>query len=84
MLTFPRPRRTENIIALGQVIYTHYAYIFQIAGLILFVAMIGAIALTLRDQDRFIKKQNIGEQIARTKSSSVELVKVENGAGIDI
>jgi len=82
--SLPIVQKISNTKAIGDVLYTKFIYPFQLSGLILFVAMIGAIALTLRDQDRFIKKQNIGEQIARTKSSSFELVKVENGAGIDI
>jgi len=82
--SLPIVQNISNTKAIGDVLYTKFIYPFQLSGLILFVAMIGAIALTLRDQDRFIKKQNIGEQIARTKSSSFELVKVENGAGIDI
>ncbi len=85
LLTFPRPRRTENIIALGQVIYTHYAYIFQIAGLILFVAMIGAIVLT--DNMRrtlFLKKQDVSAQIKRSKENSLVLTSPPIGQGVSL
>ena len=82
--SLPIVQNVSNTKAIGDVLYTKFIYPFQLSGMILFVAMIGAIVLTLRDQDRFIKKQNIGEQIARTKSSSVELVKVKSGYGIEI
>ena len=54
---------------------------FQICGLILFVAMIGAIVLTLRQRDG-VRKQNISKQNKRDKNSSIEIVKVEVGKGI--
>jgi NADH-quinone oxidoreductase subunit J len=85
LLAFPRPRRTENIVALGQVIYTHYAYIFQIAGLILFVAMIGAIVLT--DNMRrtlFLKKQDISTQTKRSKENSLVLTSPPIGKGVSL
>ena len=82
--SLPIPDDISNTKAIGNVLYTTFAYPFQLAGMVLFVAMIGAIVLTLRDQDRFIKKQNIGEQVSRTKSESVKLVKVETGKGINI
>ncbi len=73
----------SNTKAIGNVLYTDFIYPFQLAGMILFVAMIGAIVLTLRDQNRFIRKQNIGKQVGRKKSDSVKLVNVESGKGID-
>jgi NADH-quinone oxidoreductase subunit J len=74
----------SNSRAIGNVLYTDFIFPFQLSGMILFVAMIGAIVLTLRDQDRFIRKQNIGEQVARTRSDSIKLEKVEFGKGIDV
>ncbi len=82
--SLPTPKNISNTKAIGDVLYTTFAYPFQLAGMVLFVAMIGAIVLTLRDQDRFIKKQNIGEQVGREKADSVKLVKVAAGEGIDI
>ncbi len=70
----------SNTEALGNILYTDYIYAFQISGLILLVAMIGAIVLTLRHREG-VKKQNIGKQIARRRKDSVELVKVESGEG---
>jgi NADH-quinone oxidoreductase subunit J len=56
-------------------------YLFQAAGMILFVAMIGAIVLTLRQREG-VKKQRIAQQLKRTRAESVELVKVKPGEGI--
>lgn len=78
------PADITNTEALGNILYTKFIYPFQISGMILFVAMIGAIVLTIRDQDRFIKKQVIGKQVERTRSDSVKLVKAESGKGINI
>ena len=80
----PIVQNVSNTKAIGDVLYTKFIYPFQLSGLILFVAMIGAIVLTLRDQDRFIKKQNIGGQIGRNKSSSIELVSVKFRCGINL
>jgi NADH-quinone oxidoreductase subunit J len=75
----PAPINITNTHALGQLLYTHYIYLFQAAGMILLVAMVGAIVLTHRKRTG-VKKQIIRDQIART--DSVELVKVETGKGI--
>lgn len=77
----PIPSDTSNIKAVGDVIYTHYAYFFQVAGLILLVAMIGAIVLTLKHRPD-VKRQNIAKQVARTAESAHETVKVKPGQGI--
>jgi len=77
----PAIDETENTVALGQLIYTKYIYMFQAAGLILFVAMIGAIVLTLRHRPD-IKRQNILEQIYRDPATAVELKDVKPGQGI--
>lgn len=77
----PDMDQVSNIQALGDVLYTKYFFFFQIAGLILLVAMIGAIVLTLRHKEN-VKRQDIGEQIARTPETAIEIVKVESGKGI--
>ena len=71
----------SNTHALGNVLYTQYILPFQVSGLILLVAMIGAITLTLRHRVG-VKKQNIGAQLATQPSDVVELVKVKSGAGV--
>jgi NADH-quinone oxidoreductase subunit J len=63
------------------VLYTDYIFFFQIAGLVLFVAMIGAIVLTLRHREN-IKRQDINQQVARTPETAIEVVKVKPGQGI--
>ena len=77
----PAPEVTSNTHALGEIIYTQYIYLFQAAGLVLLVAMIGAIVLTHRHRDS-VKKQNIGDQLARRAEEAVELQKVDIGKGI--
>jgi NADH-quinone oxidoreductase subunit J len=76
----PLSERT-NTQALGDVLYTDYIFYFQIAGLVLFVAMIGAIVLTLRHREN-IKRQDINQQVARTPETAIEVVKVKPGQGI--
>jgi NADH-quinone oxidoreductase subunit J len=73
--------QVTNTEALGLVLYTRYVYFFQAAGLVLLVAMIGAIVLTLRHKPS-IKRQDIAEQIARNKASAIEIVKVRPGQGL--
>lgn len=82
-VTPPRPglAGVTNTEALGNVLYTEYFYLFQAAGLILLVAIIGAIALTLRDRGD-IHRQDIGAQVHRDRASTVELRKVKSRAGI--
>ena len=79
--SLPSPGAVHNTKALGQVIYTDYIYLFQLAGLILLVAMIGAIALTLRKRSG-VRKQVIADQNSRTRADTVKLAKVETGAGV--
>ena len=76
----PLSKDFGNTEALGSVIYTDYVYLFQGAGLILLVAMIGAIVLTLRERPR-AKRQNIARQVARRRDEAVELRKVAPGDG---
>ncbi len=77
----PIPTDVTNTEALGHLIYTEYAYAFQMAGAILLVAMIGAIVLTLRHRPG-VRRQNAAKQIGRKRSDSVEIVKVQSGKGI--
>jgi NADH-quinone oxidoreductase subunit J len=72
---------TSNTEALGYVLYTRYVYFFQAAGVVLLVAMIGAIVLTLRHKPA-VKRQNIADQVARNKASAIEIVKVRPGQGL--
>src|SRR5260370_4022312 len=72
---------TVNAEALGHVLYTRYVYFFQAAGVVLLVAMIGAIVLTLPHKPH-VKRQNIAEQVARTKATPIDLVKVRPGQGL--
>ena len=70
-----------NTLALGRLLYTDYVYLFQAAGLILLVAMVGAIVLTLRRRDG-VKRQRIADQLDRKPEDAMEVVKVETGSGI--
>jgi NADH-quinone oxidoreductase subunit J len=72
----------ENTALIGQLLYTDYILPFQASGLILLVAMIGAIVLTLRDRPEG-RRQNIRVQVARTSVETLELVEVRTGAGIN-
>ena len=77
----PPPEDIHNTRALGQLIYTDYVFLFQTAGLILFVAMVGAIVLTLRHREG-IKRQDILAQIHRERHEAVELHDIKPGQGI--
>ncbi|MHA3914731.1 NADH-quinone oxidoreductase subunit J [Halovulum sp. GXIMD14793] len=77
----PPLEETQNTVALGQLLYTKYVFLFQTAGLILFVAMVGAIVLTLRHRED-VKRQNILTQIYRDPEAAVDLVDVKPGQGI--
>jgi len=77
----PGPGSVTNAEAIGRVLYTDYLLLFQLAGLILFVAMIGAIVLTLRHRPG-VRKQDVGVQVGRRRSEAVELKDVRPGEGI--
>ena len=83
-ITAPIPpiASTTNTEALGQVLYTRYIYYFQASGVVLLVAMIGAIVLTLRHKPN-VKRQDIGAQVARNKATAMEVVKVRSGQGLE-
>jgi NADH-quinone oxidoreductase subunit J len=74
------PAGLTNTEALGRILYTDYVYYFQIAGLVLLVAMIGAIVLTLRSRPG-VRRQNIAVQNARTAAMAVEMVDIRPGEG---
>ena len=71
----------ENTRALGNVLYTNYIYLFQCAGLILLVAMIGAIVLTHRKRDN-VKQQDAVKQVLRNREDAIEVKEVEIGKGV--
>ena len=75
------PLDMPNTEAIGAVLYTDYVYLFQGAGLVLLVAMIGAIVLTHRKRTG-VRKQKIADQVARKASETLSVVKVETGKGI--
>jgi len=71
----------DNTTALGRVIYTKYVYFFQASGLILLVAMIGAIVLTLRHKEG-VKRQSVAAQVARSPKTAIEVVEVAPGNAV--
>ncbi len=77
----PAPDGISNTEALGRILYTDYIYYFQAAGLVLLVAMIGAIVLTLRHKEG-VKRQNVDDQVARGPATAIEIRKVKPGQGI--
>ena len=76
------PQNISNALALGSILYTQYVFAFQMSGLVLLVAMIGAIALTLKHKPD-ARRQNIGDQLARKPSEAMTIRKVVSGAGVD-
>ena len=70
-------------MSIGNVIYTDYIHVFQISGMILLVAMIGAIVLTFRQRSG-LKRQSYFKQISRERKDGVEVVNVENNKGVKI
>jgi NADH-quinone oxidoreductase subunit J len=82
-ITAPTPAiaQSTNTAALGAILYTRYVYVFQAAGVILLVAMIGAIVLTLRVRQD-VRRQRVGVQQARLRRETVELVKMPPGQGV--
>jgi NADH-quinone oxidoreductase subunit J len=77
----PTPANVTNTEALGRIIYTDYVHVFQGAGMVLLVAMIGAIVLTHRHRDG-VKRQSAHAQVGRTKETGVEMRKVRPGEGL--
>ncbi|CAA6605570.1 NADH-quinone oxidoreductase subunit J [Rhodospirillaceae bacterium LM-1] len=77
----PDMTQVTNTKALGQIIYTKYLFLFQLSGMVLLVAMVGAIMLTLRKRPS-TKRQNIADQLARRPEDTLEIRKVPVGGGI--
>jgi len=77
----PHVAEVSNTRALGEILYTRYVYLFEAAGLILLVAMVGAIVLTLHHK-RDVRRQSITAQVRRTREMAVEVVEVETGRGL--
>ena len=77
------PEGTTNAEAIGRVLYTDYVYIFQAAGIVLLIAMIGAIVLTLRHRPH-VRRQNISDQVGRRRDAAVEVKSAESGKGISL
>lgn len=82
-IAFPLPKYLVNTEALGELLYTHYFYIFQISGLILLTAMIGAIVLTLPNTSpRYLRKQKVKDQLDRHKKDTLILKHVDFRQGV--
>jgi len=77
----PAIEQVHNTRALGQLIYTHYAYLFQASGIVLLIAMMGAIVLTLRRREG-VRKQDISAQLARRREETMAIRKVPTGEGV--
>jgi NADH-quinone oxidoreductase subunit J len=77
----PAPEGVSNTAAIGRILYTDYVYVFQASGMVLLVAMIGAIVLTHRERAG-VRKQNIAAQVARTPEAAIAKVQVKTGEGI--
>ena len=77
----PKPDLVSNAEAIGRILYTDYIFLFQAAGIILFIAMVGAIVLTLRHRDG-VRRQNVSAQVARNRTTGVEMTDPKPGEGI--
>lgn len=77
----PQVLAIDNTRAIGRVLYTQYFYLFQVAGLVLLVAMIGAIVLTLRTRPG-VRRQRVSEQLYRPKDDAITVVKVPTRGGV--
>lgn len=77
----PGAQTVSNTVALGQVLYTKYIYVFQGAGLVLLVAMIGAIVLTLRHKEG-VKRQSVAAQVGRNPKTAIAMIKVPTGGSV--
>ena len=76
-------KELSNTHSLGQVLYTDYIHVFQISGMILLIAMIGAIVLTFRQREG-VKKQSYIKQISRERAEGVEVLEVQSNKGVKI
>jgi len=82
-MSLPINKDISNTHSIGYVLYTDYIHIFQLSGMILLVAMIGAIVLTFRQRSG-VKRQSYFSQISRERSDGVEMIEVENNKGVNI
>jgi len=82
-MSLPIDQNSTNTHSIGNVLYTDYIHIFQLSGMILLVAMIGAIILTFRQRSG-LKRQSYFSQISREKSDGVQLVDVESNKGVNV
>ncbi len=83
VIALPIPQMTTNTSAIGNHLYTQYFYIFQLSGLLLLLAMIGAILLTLRTRNKIIH-QNINQQVNREPADTLSLEKIPFHKGVDV
>lgn len=83
VIALPIPQMTTNTAAIGDHLYTQYFYIFQLSGLLLLLAMIGAVLLTLRNRSNILH-QNIRKQISREPADTLNLTKVPFNEGVEI
>ena len=81
---YPINEHISNANSIGNILYTDFVLPFQMAGVILFIAMIGAIVLSIAPKDRFVRKQNISDQVLRNKAASIELKNIKSGSNLDI
>ena len=79
----PAADTVSNAEAIGRILYTDYIFLFQSAGIILFIAMVGAIVLTLRHRDD-IRRQNVAQQVGRTRAQGVEMTDPKPGEGVTL
>ncbi len=75
------PTDVTNAEAIGRVLYTDYVYFFQAAGIVLLIAMIGAIVLTLHHRPH-VRRQSVSRQVARTRASGMKVVQIKSGDGV--
>ena len=80
-ITAPIAAKASNIEVIGLVLYTRYVYFFEAAGMILLIAMVGAIVLTLQHRVR-VRRQIVADQVARTPATAMTIVKVRSGQGL--
>jgi len=79
--TPPAPSDVTNAEAIGRVLYTDYVYFFQAAGIVLLIAMIGAIVLTLHHRPN-VRRQSVSRQVGRTVKGGMEVVQIKSGEGV--
>ena len=82
-IAHPEPEELSQIEAIGRLLYTDYFYLFQISGLILLVAMIGAITLTLRRREG-VRRQDVNAQRERKRSDVIEITQPKSGEGVNV